>query len=189
MRVVVVGAGLGGLSAAAHLIGAGHEVTVVEREPVPGGLRIGVVGGGCSGFSYSMQFENGAGMMDKSWDQDGLKLFVDATSAMYLQGCTVDYVETLEARDLVAALRDAQSAMDAAEARVAAARAAVLALVGDADGVTVGGRPVATHHAQSARRVSADRVRDLADQRPDLAPLLDRCFTESTSRVLRLPQE
>jgi hypothetical protein len=99
------------------------------------------------------------------------------------------YVETLEARDLVAALRDAQSAMDAAEARVAAARAAVLALVGDADGVTVGGRPVATHHAQSARRVSADRVRDLADQRPDLAPLLDRCFTESTSRVLRLPQE
>jgi phytoene desaturase len=37
MRVVVVGAGLGGLSAACHLVGRGHEVTVVERESVPGG--------------------------------------------------------------------------------------------------------------------------------------------------------
>ena len=37
-RIVVVGAGLGGLSAALHLAGAGREVTVVEREPVPGGL-------------------------------------------------------------------------------------------------------------------------------------------------------
>src|SRR5689334_20738574 len=37
MRVVVVGAGLGGLSAACHLAGRGHEVLVVEREPGPGG--------------------------------------------------------------------------------------------------------------------------------------------------------
>jgi Fe-S cluster assembly iron-binding protein IscA len=35
-----------------------------QQNPVPAGLRIGVVGGGCSGFSYSMQFENAAGMMD-----------------------------------------------------------------------------------------------------------------------------
>lgn len=42
MRVVVIGAGLGGLSAAAHLVGAGHEVTVIERESRPGG-RAGVV--------------------------------------------------------------------------------------------------------------------------------------------------
>ena len=37
MRVVVVGAGFGGLSAACHLVGRGHEVTVVERGDVPGG--------------------------------------------------------------------------------------------------------------------------------------------------------
>ncbi|MGH9280437.1 MAG: FAD-dependent oxidoreductase, partial [Acidimicrobiales bacterium] len=37
MRVVVVGAGLGGLSAACHLSGRGHEVLVLERESVPGG--------------------------------------------------------------------------------------------------------------------------------------------------------
>ena len=68
-----------------------------SQDPVPAGLRIGVVGGGCSGFSYSMSFENGAGVMDKVLNFDGLKVFVDATSAMYLNGCTVDYVETIEA--------------------------------------------------------------------------------------------
>ena len=67
-----------------------------QQNPVPAGLRIGVVGGGCSGFSYSMQFENGAGMMDKTFEMEGLKVFVDATSVMYLNGCIVDYVETLE---------------------------------------------------------------------------------------------
>jgi iron-sulfur cluster assembly accessory protein len=67
-----------------------------QQNPAPAGLRVGVVGGGCSGFSYSMQFENSAGMMDKVFDFDGLKVFVDATSVMYLNGCIVDYVETLE---------------------------------------------------------------------------------------------
>jgi iron-sulfur cluster assembly accessory protein len=67
------------------------------QNPLPAGLRIGVVGGGCSGFSYSMSFENGAGVMDKVYTFQDLKVFVDATSAMYLNGCTVDYVETLEA--------------------------------------------------------------------------------------------
>ena len=42
-------------------------------------------------------FENAAGMMDKTFTFDGLKVFVDATSLMYLNGCVVDYVETLEA--------------------------------------------------------------------------------------------
>jgi len=69
---------------------------MAQQNPVPAGLRVGVVGGGCSGFSYSMSFENGAGMMDKVIDVEGLKVFVDATSMMYLQGVTVDYVETLE---------------------------------------------------------------------------------------------
>ena len=67
------------------------------QDPIPAGLRIGVVGGGCSGFQYSMSFENQSGMMDKVLRFDDLKVFIDATSAMYLNGCTVDYVETLEA--------------------------------------------------------------------------------------------
>ncbi len=69
---------------------------MAQQNPVPAGLRVGVVGGGCSGFSYSMAFENGAGMMDKVFDIEGLKVYVDATSMMYLQGCLVDYVESLE---------------------------------------------------------------------------------------------
>src|SRR5689334_23429801 len=69
---------------------------MAQQNPVPAGLRVGVVGGGCSGFSYSMSFENNPGMMDKVFDMDGLKVYVDATSLMYLQGCKVDYLETLE---------------------------------------------------------------------------------------------
>jgi iron-sulfur cluster assembly accessory protein len=70
---------------------------MATQDPLPAGLRIGVVGGGCSGFQYSMSFENQSGMMDKVLSFDGLKVFVDATSLMYLNGCVVDYVETLEA--------------------------------------------------------------------------------------------
>ena len=69
---------------------------MAQQTPVPAGLRVGVQGGGCSGFSYAMSFENSAGMMDKTFNFDGLKVFVDATSVMYLNGCIVDYVETLE---------------------------------------------------------------------------------------------
>src|SRR5207302_10717459 len=69
---------------------------MAQQNPLPTGLRVGVVGGSCSGFSYSMSFENSAGMMDKTFDMEGLKVFVDATSMMYLDGCIVDYVETLE---------------------------------------------------------------------------------------------
>lgn len=70
---------------------------MATQDPLPAGLRIGVVGGGCSGFQYSMSFENAAGMMDKVYTFAELKVFVDATSLMYLNGCVVDYVETLEA--------------------------------------------------------------------------------------------
>ena len=71
---------------------------MATQDPLPAGLRIGVVGGGCSGFQYSMAFEKQSGMMDKVFKfDDDLKVFVDATSLMYLNGCIVDYVETLEA--------------------------------------------------------------------------------------------
>ena len=69
---------------------------MATQDPVPAGLRIGVVGGGCSGFQYSMSFENSAGLMDKVYEFDGLKVYVDATSVMYLNGAVVDYIETLE---------------------------------------------------------------------------------------------
>jgi iron-sulfur cluster assembly accessory protein len=70
---------------------------MASQDPLPAGLRIGVVGGGCSGFQYAMTFESQAGLMDKIFTFDDLKVFIDSTSIMYLDGCTVDYVETLEA--------------------------------------------------------------------------------------------
>ncbi len=66
------------------------------QDPKPAGLRIAVVGGGCSGFSYSMAFENSPGLLDKSYEFEGLRVFVDQASLLYLDGARVDYVETLE---------------------------------------------------------------------------------------------
>ncbi len=67
-----------------------------SQEPAPAGLRIAVVGGGCSGFSYSMAFENQPNMLGKTYDYNGLKVFVDQASLLYLDGAEVDFVETLE---------------------------------------------------------------------------------------------
>jgi len=67
-----------------------------SQDPKPGGLRISVVGGGCSGFSYSMAFENTPNLLDKTYAFDGLKVFVDQASLLYLDGAEVDYVETME---------------------------------------------------------------------------------------------
>ncbi|GIU78206.1 MAG: iron-sulfur cluster insertion protein ErpA [Bryobacteraceae bacterium] len=66
------------------------------QDPKPAGLRIAVVGGGCSGFTYSMAFENNPGLLDKTYDFEGLKVFIDQASMLYLDGARVDYVETLE---------------------------------------------------------------------------------------------
>jgi iron-sulfur cluster assembly accessory protein len=67
-----------------------------QQEPKPLGLRVSVVGGGCSGFSYLMNFENQTNGIDKTYEFEGLKVFVDQASLMYLKGTKIDYVETLE---------------------------------------------------------------------------------------------
>ena len=76
-------------------IGKVKEILTMQ-EPAPAGLRISVVGGGCSGFSYSMAFENTPNMLDKTYNYDGLKVFVDQASMLYLEGSEVDYVESME---------------------------------------------------------------------------------------------
>ncbi len=67
-----------------------------QQEPKPTGLRISIVGGGCSGFSYQMNFDQNSGPMDKVYNFDGLKVFVDQASLLYLDGTQIDYMETLE---------------------------------------------------------------------------------------------
>jgi len=62
-------------------------------------LRIGVRGGGCSGFDYSMHFDNAFDeAQDTRYDCHGVQVVVDRKSALYLEGLTVDWFESLEKR-------------------------------------------------------------------------------------------
>jgi iron-sulfur cluster assembly protein len=55
-------------------------------------LRMGVKGGGCSGLSYSLEFDNELGPHDKKFELEGVQVVVDAKSYLYLNGTTLDYV-------------------------------------------------------------------------------------------------
>ena len=59
------------------------------------GLRLRVVGGGCSGLSYAMDFEAAAAATDKVYEDRGVKVFVDPQSDQYVGGAVVDYTEAL----------------------------------------------------------------------------------------------
>lgn len=70
---------------------------LAQQNPSPIGLRVAVVGGGCSGFSYHMAFENQLNeASDNVYEFDGLKVLVDQMSEMYLDGISIDYIESLE---------------------------------------------------------------------------------------------
>ena len=63
--------------------------------PEEGGLRLGVLGGGCSGLSYSIKFDTRPRERDRIYEFDGVRIFVDPKSFIYLHGMTLDYEETL----------------------------------------------------------------------------------------------
>ena len=69
--------------------------TIMSQRGENGGLRISVVGGGCSDFQYQMTLDKDSSAEDKIVEQDGLKVFIDPRSLLYLNGTIVDYVETL----------------------------------------------------------------------------------------------
>jgi len=70
---------------------------ILSEQPEPyAGLRIQVVGGGCSGFQYRMGFDkNYNDQSDAIFEFDGLKVFVDKSSLLYMEGAEVDYVDGL----------------------------------------------------------------------------------------------
>ncbi|MCS7062256.1 MAG: iron-sulfur cluster insertion protein ErpA [Anaerolineae bacterium] len=68
---------------------------LTERNIPNYGLRVFVAGGGCSGLQYGMAFEPKARDFDTVIEQNGVSLFVDPTSLMYLAGSTIDFVDTL----------------------------------------------------------------------------------------------
>jgi iron-sulfur cluster assembly accessory protein len=68
----------------------------MERERVPGyGVRVGVTGGGCSGFQYHMAFEQAPKAGDEVLEVEGIRIFIDDLGQRYLRGVTVDYVTGL----------------------------------------------------------------------------------------------
>ena len=63
--------------------------------PETAGLRVRVVPGGCSGFSYSLNIEEESKSGDFILEKDNVKLFVDMFSAQYLNGITIDYTSNM----------------------------------------------------------------------------------------------
>jgi iron-sulfur cluster insertion protein len=71
------------------------EIQTAENIDATYGLRLRVVGGGCSGFAYDLYFDQ-VTEMDRIFDSHGVKLVVDEMSLQYLAGTSVDYVEGLQ---------------------------------------------------------------------------------------------
>lgn len=70
-------------------------VAAQGEEVAAAGLRVGVRGGGCSGFQYQLAFDEQRDG-DTIFDARGIKLLVDAASLPYVKGAEVDYVESLQ---------------------------------------------------------------------------------------------
>ena len=71
--------------------------TLMDAEGVPElALRVAVRPGGCSGFSYEMFFDTDFAQDDQAADFNGVKVVVDASSAMLLEGATLDYKDGLQ---------------------------------------------------------------------------------------------
>lgn len=67
---------------------------IVQR--AGGSLRLGIRGGGCSGFSYVLQFDDDEpGDRDVSWEQDGARFIIDRKSLLYLSGSRLGWKKTL----------------------------------------------------------------------------------------------
>jgi len=70
--------------------------TLLEQREIPEYvLRVFVSGGGCSGMQYGMAFEEQPKDFDQVVEVDGVRLVIDPTSLMYLQGATIDFIDSL----------------------------------------------------------------------------------------------
>jgi len=73
-----------------------HEFLASQQADLSvAGLRVGVRGGGCSGFQYQLAFDEQS-ESDVVFESHGLKLLVDAESLRYVSGSTIDYEESLQ---------------------------------------------------------------------------------------------
>jgi len=80
---------------------AGEVKRIIEDQKLEDGtvLRVGVAGGGCSGFSYSLGFDKSYDeKVDSKYEYHGVPVVVDKKSALYLDGTTVDFYDGIEKR-------------------------------------------------------------------------------------------
>ncbi len=83
---------------------AAEQVRKVKAEnniPETHALRLGVKGGGCSGFTYVLAFDELLRQGDKEFFIEGMKVFVDPKSLYYLSGTTLDFSDGLNGRGFV----------------------------------------------------------------------------------------
>jgi iron-sulfur cluster assembly protein len=81
-----------------------QEIDKIKKEnniPEEHALRVGVKGGGCSGLSYMLAFEEGQREGDIIIEDKGIKVLVDQRSLMYLRGTVLDYTDGLSGRGFV----------------------------------------------------------------------------------------
>src|SRR3972149_2871892 len=72
-----------------------------NKVPESFGLRVGVKGGGCSGLTYSLGFDEKAKEGDTTIEQDNIKLFIDGKSLFYLSGTVLDFSDGLNGKGFV----------------------------------------------------------------------------------------
>ncbi|MGA1306398.1 MAG: HesB/IscA family protein [Candidatus Kapaibacteriota bacterium] len=78
-----------------------NEVKKIKTQnsiPDDYGLRVGVKGGGCSGMSYTLGFDASEKELDRVYETQGVRVFIDPKSLFYLMGVTLDYSDGLNGR-------------------------------------------------------------------------------------------
>jgi iron-sulfur cluster assembly protein len=79
-----------------------HDIARKNNEEVkPMYLRVGVKGGGCSGFGYTLDLTETMGENDEAWDQHGVNVICDSKSQLYLEGTMIDFKDELMGRGFV----------------------------------------------------------------------------------------
>ena len=66
-----------------------------QSSPDGAGLRVKVVGGGCSGLSYQLDLDKAATPSDKIFESQGIKIFLDPKSALFVSGTEIDWQESM----------------------------------------------------------------------------------------------
>ena len=78
-----------------------HIMKIQDLESEKNFLRVGVKGGGCSGFQFSLDITEAKGEYDEEWNNDGITVICDAKSYLYLEGTEIDFKDELMGRGFI----------------------------------------------------------------------------------------